>query len=112
MINHDKILELVENELAEAQSNWPAWHSTHEGYAVTKEEYEELETELKAFNKKFKNLWEMTKQNMDEGLESIVFGMKEDSIKIIGEAIQLAAMVQRYEIDILAKTNNLFKTQG
>ena len=45
--NLEKIEELVNQELAEANKQHPLFHSWHEAYAVVLEEIDELQAELK-----------------------------------------------------------------
>lgn len=67
-----EIIEAVEDELAEATDRYGPFHSTHEGYAVLKEEVDEM--------------WDAIKQN------DINHSRK--------EAVQVAAVAIRYLIDI------------
>ncbi len=46
-----RVIELVSNELDSANEKFPMFNSSHEGYAVLKEEVDELWDEIKA-NKK------------------------------------------------------------
>lgn len=72
-----EILELVKNEVLIAQSAHKPMHSPHEGYAVIREELDEL--------------WEKVKANV---------GHQSDAMD---EAIQVAAMGVRYVLDLSAK---------
>lgn len=47
-MTQNDILNLIVEELYSANSKHPAFHSTHEGYAVIKEEVDELWDEIKA----------------------------------------------------------------
>jgi hypothetical protein len=67
-------IKLIEDELERAQKEFPAFHSGHEGYAVLKEELEELWEEIKA-----------GRESKHEG---------------ISEAVQTAAMALRFLIDL------------
>ncbi len=62
----------VKNELASARRNWPAFNSAHEGFAVLKEEVDEL--------------WDHVKTNQK----------KRDLLAMQKEAIQVAAMAIRF----------------
>lgn len=44
------IIEAVQNELHDANNKFPAFNSPHEGYAVLKEEVDELWEEIKKNN--------------------------------------------------------------
>lgn len=67
-------IDLIRNELEEATSTWGCMASYHEGYAVIKEELDELWEEIKGKQKK-------------ENLEK--------------EAIQIAAMAIRFLLDLI-----------
>lgn len=72
----EKAYELVQAEVERAISLYPAFRSHHEGYAIIKEEVEEL--------------WEIIKR-------------KPDSVKLEElreEAVQTAAMALRFLIDL------------
>lgn len=68
----DEILETVVEELVVAQSNFPTFHSGHEGYAVMKE--------------KLDRLW-------DEAVHNEIRLAK-------AEAVQVAAMAIRFVVDL------------
>ena len=70
------LLQAIETEYNMASSKYPAFHSTHEGYAVLKEEVDEL--------------WDMVKAN--KGIEG------NEAMK--REAIQIAAMALRFINDL------------
>lgn len=70
------LLELVGQEVASAESKWPAMNSAHEAYGVLAEEFRELETHV--FTKQ-------SRRNVEE--------MRK-------EAIQVAAMAIRFVRDI------------
>lgn len=48
-----KLVEEVLKELDEARLNFPPFRSMHEGYAIIKEELDELWIEIKSKNPKF-----------------------------------------------------------
>lgn len=62
-------------EVRQAQSNWPAFNSAHEGFAVLKEEVDEL--------------WDHVKTNQK----------KRDLHAMRKEAVQVAAMAMRFAIE-------------
>ena len=70
------LLQEIETEYNAASTKYPAFHSTHEGYAVLKEEVDEL--------------WDMVKAN--KGI------MGNDAMR--REAIQIAAMAIRFIKDL------------
>lgn len=77
-LNADMPPELVwvNNELNKAQDNWPKFNSAHEGFAVLKEEVDEL--------------WDQVKINQK----------KRDLTKMRDEAIQVAAMAVRFAMEV------------
>ena len=73
----DEAMSMVRQELERAQAAHPAFHSGHEGYAVVREEVDELWDAVKASK---------TYTHYDE---------------VVGrEAIQVAAMAVRFLIDL------------
>lgn len=66
----------VENEIIKARESWPRFNSAHEGFAVLKEEVDEL--------------WEYVKTNQK----------KRDLISMQEEAIQVAAMAMRFAMEV------------
>lgn len=73
-----EFFDLIEKELHRANSTFPSFHSPHEGYAVIKEELDELWDEIK----------------------SIKIG-KSDAMK--EEIIQVGAMALKFFLDICKK---------
>ncbi len=71
-----KVFELVGKELDSATKKFGPFHSTHEGYGVIKEEFDELWDEIK----KKKN--------------------KRSKKQMVNEAKQVAAMAIRFMIDL------------
>ncbi len=68
----DEAVSMVRVELLKAQAKFPAFHSSHEGYAVIHEEVDELWDEVKS-NNRFKQR---------------------------AEAVQVAAMALRFLVDL------------
>lgn len=71
----------IEGELANALINWPAFNSAHEGFAVLKEEVDEL--------------WEHVKTNQK----------KRNIVAMRKEAIQIAAMAMRFALEVCDEVN-------
>lgn len=86
--------KLVQKELESANQKFPMFHSDHEGAAVILEEIEEAEHELKSIKSVFEELWYTVKS--DEDNEPWVSRIKEYSINLSCEAIQVAAMAQKF----------------
>ena len=68
----DFTLEIVKHEVNTAMKKFPPFHSAHEGFAILKEEVDELWTEIKANNR----------------------------YNMLNECIQVAAMAVRFLVDI------------
>lgn len=68
---HDVVGQVCD-ELRRAQSDFPAFNSAHEGYAIIEEEVDEL--------------WDAVKRNEPENAH--------------GEAVQVAAMALRFLLDL------------
>lgn len=87
---------LVQKELESANKRFPMFHSDHEGYAVLKEEVEEAETDLIRTKDQVASLWRFTKKNLSKPKESAAESIKEFAIELAIEAIQVAAMAQKF----------------
>ena len=72
----DELLRAVDAEVTRARRSYPNFHSQHEGYAVLKEEVDELWDRIKASK-----------------------GLKADGVTAI-EAVQVAAMAIRFVLDL------------
>lgn len=72
----DAVMTKVFKEIETAMGNWPTFNSAHEGFAVLKEEVDEL--------------WEHVKTNQK----------KRDIPAMHKEAIQIAAMAIRFAVDV------------
>ena len=76
MMNQKKIIESIYNEFVSASMLYPSFHSNHEGYAVLKEEVDEL--------------WDAIKKSKDVRLNN----------QMKHELIQIGAMVLRFLNDL------------
>lgn len=72
----NEIFEAVEKEYDTASRNWPEFNSAHEGFAVLKEEVDEL--------------WDLVKINQK----------RRDFDLMRKEAVQVAAMAIRFAIEV------------
>lgn len=90
--------KLIAEELAAANRKFRQNASTHESYAVTLEEAQEAEEELKNVAQMLSVVWEMTKQNAPkEQLEEAVTQLEEAATRMAAESIQTAAMAQKFK---------------
>ena len=93
MTKVNKIEELVQEELKEANEIHPAFASDHEAFAVVLEELEECEEELEACERHLNSIWKNTKQDLDT--HALYYYLKQYAIRLAQEAIQLAAMADK-----------------
>lgn len=102
---NDKIEELVAQELSAANKKFPPFTSDMEGWAVLKEELEEAQEELDQIRYTHISLWRYIRgynPRVDSNMQ-MVANMQVSARKLIAEAIQVAAMADRYQ-RLLEKT--------
>lgn len=85
--------ELVSQELKMANTNFPQFNSKHEGYAVLLEEVEEAEWDMEAVKSATDSLWSAIKSDMPS---ISVAGVKHYAVRLACEAIQVAAMCDKF----------------
>lgn len=90
----NQVRQLVKAELAAANERFPQFHSAHEGWAVIKEEVEETEEESEKMKLFVECAWgDITS---DFPANSEIKCLKESAINAACEAIQVAAMCQKF----------------
>lgn len=89
-----KIIEkLVNEELAEANANYPLFHSPHEAYAVLLEETDELVEAVNVVTDNMAKMWDMIRQDGSIAREKeYIYSW---AIDAACEAIQCAAMCKK-----------------
>lgn len=85
---------LVQEELNRANAKFPQFASPHEGWAVIKEEVEEAENELENVKWELEDAWKRIKDEL-EPIRRIKL-VREFAICLAAEAIQVAAMAQKF----------------
>ena len=87
--------KLVQKELGAANQKFPVFHSDYEGAAVIYEEIEEAHSEMLDMELHYKSLWQTIKENFinTASYAELIF---DDAINIACEAIQVAAMAQKF----------------
>lgn len=95
-----EVKALVYKELASANERFPQFHSPHEGWAVLREEYDELEEEVHQLDGEINcYLWGSVKRNTTaDNVEAV----QQRAIAAACEAIQVAAMARKY-LDMLER---------
>ena len=88
----------IEEELLEANKKFRAFASTHEGYAVTLEELQELKDDFELVEEHLERIWQLTKDNADKQmLEEVLEEAVADATMLVSEAIQTAAMLRKFQ---------------
>jgi len=91
-----RILSIEELEKANKEFQ-PKFNSTHEGYAILKEEVEEASDELEEVQDQLKYMWDGIKRNNSTFYTTeIAKRMKTYAINLSAESIQVAAMCQKF----------------
>ena len=87
--------KLVQKELESANQKFPMFRSDHEGAAVIVEEIEEAHSEMLDMELNYKSLWQTVKENFinTASYAELIF---DDAINLACEAIQIAAMAQKF----------------
>jgi hypothetical protein len=88
------VTKLAEEETERSMIKHPLFNSTHEGYAVIKEEVEESEQELSDVKAQLERVWYFTKLNEDVNKDML--DLKKYALNLAAEAIQVAAMAQKF----------------
>ena len=91
------IVCLVNMELARSHEiGHKNFNSTHEGYAVMKEEIEETQDEAKKLVSQSEILWSAIKQDKHDFAECTARDIYQTALAVAYEAIQAAAMARKY----------------
>ena len=72
----------------------PTYHSTHEGYAVLKEEVEEAAEDMQKLEQMLEDVWQTIKINFSVNDE--LTRLKGVAVALAGEAVQCAAVLERF----------------
>lgn len=90
--------ELVFKELNNANEKFSLFTSEHQGYAVIKEEIEEVMDGMNLLLEIFSNAWSGIKKN--EPVFGQIRAVKEVAKNVATETIQVAAMCDKYNMSL------------
>jgi hypothetical protein len=88
--------KLADEELKRSYKKFSVFNSSHEGYAVIAEEVEEHEDDTQYIRTDKNTLWDAVKKNDKKLSAAVIFALKRDAIHAAAEAIQVAAMAQKF----------------
>lgn len=92
----NQVRGLVKVELSAANERFPPFHSAHEGWAVIREEADELSSEIAYLEGYLISMWNYVKTNRADLVEEKVGRAHNYAIHAACEAIQVAAMCQKF----------------
>lgn len=91
----EHIKKAVEHELQNIQRNWGGtYHSTHEAFAVLKDEVEEAQDSMDYLNEKLEQIWQNIKLNWSSDEE--IYQAQQGAIALAEEAVQCAAVCAKF----------------
>lgn len=93
MTSIERIKELAQQELKEANEIHPQFHSDHEAWAVIKEEVDECEEAMEALQSYMQAMWRRIRTDKDID-EWLTFTQRQ-AVNLAAEAIQVAAMCEK-----------------
>lgn len=94
---------LLNSELNKAVDKFGAFNNSHEGYAIIKEEFEEIEDEYIQSQLDINNLWNNIKNNNTTEQFTYALMLLTDAKRLAFEAIQTATMAKRFLTDLKSK---------
>ena len=96
MISRNKILELINEELNDANEHYPLFHSDHEAYSILKEEVEEAHDLIDEIESFMRLMWNNgVRANNHTTVENGKEAVFTYAVHLIQEAIQIAAMAKK-----------------
>lgn len=91
---------LVYKELNSANAHFPLFHSHHEGYAVILEEVQEAVEKAEQMRQRLEMIWRLIRGNNLVISDGQVDMLRNEAIDFACEAIQVAAMCQKFRMSL------------
>lgn len=99
---HKEVEQLISKELAAANEQFPLFNSVHEAYAVMKEEVMEAVDEMGGVGDNLDDFWKCIRKNESMTfLEHYVQATKASAVRLAVEAIQVAAMCDKFMLSFV-----------
>jgi hypothetical protein len=92
------IEQLVLEEYISANEKFPMFSSSHEAWAVLKEEVEEFADECYGIFNPISDLWRFVKTNDVNSQKDVLLLIKNHALRASEELIQVMAMIHKYEM--------------
>jgi hypothetical protein len=92
----ESVSKLADEELNRSYEKFPKFNSPHEGYAVIIEEADEHKEDSENIAVELAKLWDVVRHNKTEMQRNHAKNLKDSAIHAAAEAIQVAAMAQKY----------------
>ena len=99
-IDKDMIETMIISELHKAEKKFKPFNSGHEGWAIIKEEIEEMQEILYGIDYYMDAIWNYVRENSTTQQLFHAQKMYDVTLDIIKEAIQVAAMCKRFQKDL------------
>lgn len=98
---NEHISDLISFELERAREKFPKLtNSPHEGFAVLKEEIDKLDVEIVLIIALKNILWKSVRDDNLDSQKETLSKMKISTIRLLKEAIQVGAIIDKYNQDI------------
>lgn len=94
-LSREDVKQLFMDELSKANKNNALFHSTHEGFAVLYEEYEEMTEQINLAKTVIEQMWGDVRRNQNRRLENDTKWLQSAVTDTIREAVQLGAMCEK-----------------
>lgn len=99
-----RIYDAAAEEPERASERYGLFNSTHEAYAVTIEEFEELAAEVNKLGDAMRGLWDMVKHNASrEELSDVVSFIRDTAAAAGAETTQVVAMAVKWSTSDLTE---------